>query len=113
RRPKRIAPAPSEALRDSGDLERMRLVTSGLFSAQPGAGKYFVGVGKLERVESAADELHGLEVRLAVHLRHHLLFLFTHAVFPGDGAACLDTQFEDAKGELLRSVLLSRDAAVV
>ena len=91
----------------------MRGVLAGFFAAEARSGEHFGGIGKLERVEGAADAVHGVEVGLGEHLGHHLLFLLADAVLAGDGAAGVDAHFEDARGERFGGVLLAGDAAVV
>src|ERR1700756_1703522 len=66
----------SEALRDSGGFEGMSYVLAGLFAAEAGAGKHFGGIRKLLRIESAANALHGCQVRLTEHFGHDFLFVF-------------------------------------
>ncbi len=67
----------------------------------------------MERVEGAADAVHGGEVGFGEHFGHHFLFVLADAVFAGDGAAGGDADFEDARGERFGGVLLAGDAAVV
>src|SRR5262249_29055546 len=66
----------SEAFRDPGELKRMGMVFPGLFAAEARARENLCRVRQLFRIERTSHPLHGFEVRLGKHLRHHHLFLF-------------------------------------
>src|SRR5713226_8535279 len=102
-----------EQLRHTRDLQGMRFVTSLLLSAEPGSRENLFGIRQTLRVERAAHALHRVEVGLREHRRHEFLFFLPHAVLAGDRAAGFYTESQDAEGQLLGDVFLSRDAAVV
>src|ERR671925_1708308 len=102
-----------EALRESGDFERMRGVFAGFFAAQARSRKNLAGIRKLQRIEGAADALHGGEVRFGEHFGHHALFFFADAVFPGNGAASGKAEFQDFHRKRERSFFLPINAPVI
>ena len=61
----------------------MRHILAGRFTAQACPRENLGGIRKLQGIEGAAHALHGFEVRLGEHLRHHMLLLFAHTVLAG------------------------------
>ena len=97
----------------TGEFGGMGDVFAGLIAAEARGGEDFGGVGEIERVEGAADALHGGEIGFGEHFGHVLLFVFTDAMLAGDGAAGGDAEIEDFGGESLRGDLLAGDALIV
>src|SRR5437868_2946880 len=91
----------------------MRHILAWSLSAHPRTWKNFGRIRKLQWIESAADALHRLQVRLGEHLRHHVLLLFADPVLAGNRPALLDAQFEYALGQSLGGFFLARNAAIV
>ena len=83
------------------------------FAAEARRWEDFSRVGELQRVEGAADSLHGGEVGFGEHFGHGVFFVLADAVFAGDGAAGGDAEVEDFGGEGFGGVLLAGDARVV
>src|SRR5690349_17410551 len=108
----KIHAAPSETLRDSANFQRMGFIPPRLFTTQASTRKHLGGIRQLMWIEGATHALHGFEVRLGKHLRHHLLLFFADTVLASDRTARLDTQFQNACGERLGGFLLSFDARV-
>jgi hypothetical protein len=52
------------------------------------------------RIKGTADELHGVQVGLGVHVAHCLLFLPANAMFSGDGSSMVDTKVKNTNGEI-------------
>ena len=103
----------SEDLRDTRRLERVRRVGAGLFSAQAGTREDFIGIGDVLRVEGAAKELHGCQVRLGEHVAERLLLLLAYSMLTSDGAAVVDAEAQDSIGEFKRFLLLAGYGLIV
>src|SRR5215472_2533033 len=91
----------------------MRNVFTGLLPTEARRGKNLCGIRELEGVESTANALHGGEIRLGKHFRHHGLLFFADTVFSRDRAACRDTKLKDLKGKRESGFFLAGDAAVI
>ena len=91
----------------------MRLVLAGFFTAEARRWEDFSGIAEIERVEGAADALHGGQVGFGEHFGHGVFFVLADAVFAGDGATGGDAEVEDLGGQGLGGVLLAGDACVV
>ena len=88
-------------------------VFAGLLAAEARRGKNFCGIRKLQRIEGAADTLHGGKIGFGKHFGHHALFFFAHAVFTGDGASCGEAKFENFHRKCESGFFLAGNAAVV
>ena len=73
----------------------MRDVFAGFFAAEARGGKNFSGIAELQRVEGAADALHGGQVGFGEHFGHGVFFVLADAVFACDGAAGGDAEVEN------------------
>jgi hypothetical protein len=82
------------------DLEGVRGVGTCFLTTESRTREKFVRVGKLVRIKGTADELHGVQVGLGVHVAHCLLFLPANAMFSGDGSSVVDAKVEDTNGEI-------------
>src|SRR5262249_44262183 len=103
----------SEAFRNSRDLQWMRSILPWSFAAEPWPGENLGRIGQLLGVKGAAYTLHRFQVRLRVHLRHHLFLFSPPAMCACGGTASLDAQFEDPVSQGLRGMLLPLDPAIV
>src|SRR5882762_3571267 len=90
----------SEIFGYARDLERMWRVGSRFLPTESRTREEFVRVGKLLRIEGAADQLHGVQVGLGVHVAHCLLFFLANAVLSGDGSSMVDAKVENTNGEI-------------
>src|ERR1700688_809616 len=90
----------SEIFSHTGDLERMWRVGTRFLTTESRTWEEFVRVSELVRIKGTADELHGVQVGLGVHVAHCLLLLLADAVFSGDGSSVIDAEVEDANGEI-------------
>ena len=61
----------------------MRLVFARCLATQPRPWENLGRVGKMQRIEGAAHALHGFQIRLRVHLWHHVFLLFTNTMLAG------------------------------
>src|SRR5580658_1713596 len=102
-----------EAVGGAGEFAWMRDVLAGFFAAEAWSGENFGGIAEIERVEGAADALHGGQIGFGEHFGHGVFFVLAYAVFAGDGAAGGDTEVEYFGGEGFGGVLLAGDAGVV
>src|SRR3981081_604018 len=82
------------------DLERVRRVWARLLATESRPREELVRGGKLVRIEGTADELHGIQVGLRVHVAHCLLFFPANAMFSGDGSSVVDAEVENTNGEI-------------
>src|SRR6266481_580818 len=82
------------------DLERVRSVGTCFLTTESRTREEFVRVRKLVRIKGTADELHGVEVGLGVHVAHCLLFLPANTMFSGDGSSVIDAEVENPNGEI-------------
>ena len=96
----------SKKLRNSGRLQWVRSVFSRFLTAQPGTRKHLIGVGDVLRIEAAAHALHGIQVRLGIHIPHRVLLFPPHAMFSGDGTSVVHAQIQDAHRKVDGNVLL-------
>jgi hypothetical protein len=64
-------------------LERMRGIGTWFLTTESRTREESVRVGKLLRIKGTADELHGVQVGLGVHVAHRLLFFLANAMFSG------------------------------
>jgi hypothetical protein len=90
----------SEIFGYARDLERVRGVGTCFLTTESRTREEFVRVGKLVGIKGTADELHGVQVRLGVHVAHGLLFLPANAMFSGDGSSMVDAEMENTNGEI-------------
>src|SRR5260370_37718107 len=90
----------SEIFGYARDLERMRRVGTWFFTTESRTREEFVRIGKLLRIKGTADELHGVQVGLGVHVAHRLLFLPANAMFSGDGSSMVDAEVKNTNGEI-------------
>src|SRR5258708_37919579 len=90
----------SEIFGYARDLARMWRVGTRFLPTEPRTREEFVRVGKLMGIKGTANELHGVQVRLGVHVAHGLLFLPADAMFSSDGSSMVDAEMEDANGEI-------------
>src|SRR5579885_2940471 len=102
-----------ETLGGARKLGGMRYVFAGLFPAEARGGKDFSGICELQRIESAANALHGSEIRFREHFGHIAFFVFANAVLASDRASRRDAQIENAGRERVGGLFLAWDAAVV
>jgi len=82
-------------------------------AAQPRGGEHLARVAQAGRVERAPDQLHGVQVVGAEHLRHVPGLVHAHAVLAGDRAAVLQAGVQDRAGHLLGRLGLTRHLVVV
>ncbi|SRR6266480_3802039 len=90
----------SEIFGYARDLERVRGVGTCLLTTESRTGEEFVRVGELLRIKGTADELHGVQIGLGVHVAHCLLFLLANAMFSGDGSSMVDAKVKNTNGEI-------------
>src|ERR1700680_2766066 len=95
------------------DLERMRGVGTWSLPTKSGTREEFVRVGELVRIKGTADELHGVQVGLGVHVPHCLLFLPADAMFSCDRSTVVDAKVENTNGEINGQLLLSGNRSIV
>ena len=90
----------SEIFGHTCDLERMWRVGTRFLTTESRTWEEFVRVSELVRIKGTADELHGVEVGLGVHVAHCLLLLLADAMFSGDGSSMVDAKVENTNGEI-------------
>src|SRR6516162_11801973 len=91
----------------------MRRILGCFAPAQAWARKDLCGIRDPQRVEGAAQPLHGVQVRLGEHFGHHVLLLFPHSVLSGNRPAFCEAQLEDPLGKTDSRFHLPPDAMVV
>src|SRR5271163_2592436 len=94
---------------DACCLQWVRTVLARLLPAEPGPRKDLIGVGDIIRVEAAAHSLHGIEIRLGVHIPHRLLLLSSHPVLSGNRPAMVHAQVKYAYRKVDGNLFLTRN----
>src|SRR5258708_27772539 len=96
----------SEIFGYARDLERMWRVGTRFLPTESGTREELVRIGKLMGIKGTANELHGVQVGLGVHVAHCLLFLPANAMFSSDGSSMVDAKAKHTNGEIDGELLL-------